>query len=265
MATLTTRFGMRKPAGTDAVNVQTDLNANLDIIDAKLGAPVVTSAARPAGPVAGQLIRESDTGNFLVYNGTAWQHTSIPVVTSTAQILAPYEGLVVLNTTDSMLYRRTGTTWTAFAALGGNTAPTSHEAYYYNGTAQSIPNVTDTQLAFPTNAYASASDDVTPNASFNAFTINRTGLWVISAGVRFVTGTAGERHIFLGLGNMLAVNRLAGESASSSVPTSLNVGTEARLTAGSAVLAGAYQSSGAARNTDIFGLSVHMSLAWIRP
>ena len=263
MATLTTRFGFRKPAGTDAVNVQTDLNANLDIIDAKLGAPVVTSGTRPAGPVAGQLIRESDTGNFLVHNGTNWQHASIPVVTSTAQILAPYEGLVVLNTTDSMLYRRVGTAWTAFAALGGTTGPTSHEMYYYNTAVQSIPNVADTQLAFPANAYV--SDDVTPNASFNAFTLNRTGLWVISAGVRIVTGTSGERHLFLGLTDMLGANRLAGASAASSIPTSLNVGTEARLNAGSVILAGAYQSSGAARNTDPVGFSVHMSMAWIRP
>jgi len=137
--------------------------------------------------------------------------------------------------------------------------------YYYNTAVQSIPNVADTQLAFPTNAYNSSSDDVTPNASFNAFTVNRTGLWIISAGVRIVAGTSGERHLFLALTNMLIGSRLAGASAASSVPTSLNVGTEARLSAGSVVLAGAYQSSGAARNTEIVGLSVHMSLAWIRP
>ena len=215
--------------------------------------------------MAGQLIRESDTGNFLVHNGTAWQHASIPVVTSTAQILVPYEGQVILNTTDQMLYRRAGTTWTAFAALGGTTAPTSHEAYYYNGAVQSIPNVTDTQLTFPTNAYASSSDDVTANASFNTFTVNRTGLWVISAGVRIVAGTSGERHLFLGLTNMLIANRLAGQSVASSIGTSLNVGTEARLGSGSVVLAGVFQSSGLARNTEIVGLSVHISLAWIRP
>lgn len=36
MATLTTNFGLRKPAGGDIVAVQADINANMDIIDATL-------------------------------------------------------------------------------------------------------------------------------------------------------------------------------------------------------------------------------------
>lgn len=36
MATSTTNYGLRKPATTDYVNVQTDLNANYDIIDSTM-------------------------------------------------------------------------------------------------------------------------------------------------------------------------------------------------------------------------------------
>ncbi|MBR3389533.1 MAG: hypothetical protein IKG83_03365 [Prevotella sp.] len=36
MATSTTNYGLRKPATTDYVNVQTDLNANFDVIDSTM-------------------------------------------------------------------------------------------------------------------------------------------------------------------------------------------------------------------------------------
>jgi hypothetical protein len=70
MATTTTRLALRKPAGTDLVNVSTDLDANYDLIDAVVGFTNCTSTTRPSAPFTGQGIRESDTGAALVSNGS---------------------------------------------------------------------------------------------------------------------------------------------------------------------------------------------------
>lgn len=77
MATTTTRFGLRKPDPDpltgDFVDAQADLNDNWDNLDGKLGFIPCTSGARPGSPFDGMAIRETDTGNAYVYNGTTWK------------------------------------------------------------------------------------------------------------------------------------------------------------------------------------------------
>lgn len=77
MATNTTRLALRKPDGTpitgDAVDVSLDLNANWDKVDAAVGAVACTSGARPGSPYNGQMARETDTGNLILWNGSAWK------------------------------------------------------------------------------------------------------------------------------------------------------------------------------------------------
>lgn len=77
MSTLTTRLGLYKPAasGSELVNVVTDLNNNLDSLDAKVGVFACTSGTRPASPYDGQMIRETDTGKVYIRNATTstWQ------------------------------------------------------------------------------------------------------------------------------------------------------------------------------------------------
>lgn len=72
MSTLTTRLGLYKPAadGSELVSVVTDLNNNMDSIDAKMGAFACTSGARPASPYNGQFIRETDTGKMYCCTNT---------------------------------------------------------------------------------------------------------------------------------------------------------------------------------------------------
>ncbi len=71
MATTTTRLALRKPAGSDLVNVSTDLDANYDAIDTAAGFTDCTSSTRPSAPFRGQGIRESDTTALLVSNGSS--------------------------------------------------------------------------------------------------------------------------------------------------------------------------------------------------
>lgn len=72
MSTLTTRLGLYKPAadGSELVNVVTDLNNNMDSLDAKVGAFACTSGTRPASPFNGQFIRETDTGKMYCCSNT---------------------------------------------------------------------------------------------------------------------------------------------------------------------------------------------------
>lgn len=86
MATTTPRLGLYKPGGgstglitpDEAVDID-KINGNMDIIDAAMGAKVVTSTGRPPTPVDGQVIRETDTRNTLIWSAalTRW----IPVGT----------------------------------------------------------------------------------------------------------------------------------------------------------------------------------------
>jgi hypothetical protein len=71
MATTTTNLGLRKPATTDVVNVSTDINDNMDKIDAAVGFQVVT--AFPGTPYIGKGVVRSDQNNrTYIWNGTKW-------------------------------------------------------------------------------------------------------------------------------------------------------------------------------------------------
>jgi hypothetical protein len=78
MATTTTRLVLRKPDPTpgtgDLVSALLDLNQNWDKVDASIGAVACTSGARPASPFNGQLARETDTGNIILWTGSAWTY-----------------------------------------------------------------------------------------------------------------------------------------------------------------------------------------------
>ncbi|MFB7111720.1 hypothetical protein [Streptomyces sp. NPDC056291] len=68
--TNTPRLGLYRPDGDDNVNVTTDLNNNYDLLDDQVGVTICTPSSRPTAPFKGQAIYETDTGKFLVSNGT---------------------------------------------------------------------------------------------------------------------------------------------------------------------------------------------------
>jgi hypothetical protein len=71
MATNTTRLGLIKPDFVDVVDIS-ELNSNMDDIDANIGAVVVTSTTLPTSPFTGQFVYETDTLSAKIWNGTAW-------------------------------------------------------------------------------------------------------------------------------------------------------------------------------------------------
>lgn len=127
MATFTTRLGIRKPAGTDLVTVTTDINASMDMLDTAIDR-ICTSSTRPSSPFLGERCYETDTKNYIVHNGTQWEHLSLPVVSALANILAPYLNQHVVLSTDGKIYRCTNTVgpvWTALGSVGLSTTQQS--------------------------------------------------------------------------------------------------------------------------------------------
>lgn len=193
--------------------------------------------------------------------------SSLPVVTATADIIAPFEGQVIHNTTDNMLYRYEGSIWIAFLAMG----TTLHEARYeQRASGQSVPTATDTKMKF--EAVNTSCADVTASGTNNTdFLLNRGGLWRISAGVRYLGNASGgnERHLFIQTGstfvpgNRLAINT---QFVSTNIPAGLNVSTEVRLFANTTIIIGIWQNAGSNTVVDTgFGGVNHIALAWLRP
>lgn len=198
--------------------------------------------------------------------------SSIPVVSSTSDIaggIGPFTGQIIFNTTDNMIYRYDGSAWQAIIATGGSTAATMHEARYHQTVAQSCANAADTKLNF--NSAITTTNDVTASGTSNTdFLLNRGGVWIITTSMRWVSGTTGERHLFLSTGTVLGTlaNRIGGSSSGNvgATPVSQSVATVIRVSAGTSVFAGCFQNNGGALNTDVaFGGSNHISLAWLRP
>lgn len=120
MATNTTRLALRKPVGTDIVQVALDVSGSMDTLDAAIDR-ICTSSTRPSSPFLGMRCYETDTKNFILYNGTQWQHDELSIVSALANILAPYLNQHVVLSTDGRIYRCTNTVgpvWTALGSVG---------------------------------------------------------------------------------------------------------------------------------------------------
>lgn len=161
-------------------------------------------------------------------------------------------------------------------ALGSHTHPptditsaTLHEARYEQTTFQTITNATDTKLAF-NNAVTTCADVTASGTGNTDFALGRAGLWRCSAGLRFVTGTTGERDLFMATGTTIGTlaNRIvaASDGAVGGAAGTLSVSTDIRVTAGTSVFAGTFQNNGGSLATEVaFGHIVHIALTWLRP
>jgi hypothetical protein len=197
------------------------------------------------------------------------QH-SIPIVTSLpTDITLPLLNKLVYNTTDGMIYRYDGANWVAVAATGGGTAATVHESRYEQTTLQNVVNATDTKLIF-NSAPAVSAADVTGTGSFTDFLINRAGVWIIEAGVKYALNAGGgERHIWIQQGTTFVVGSRKAQQTLANVaalPATLSVSTVLRVSAATSFCIGTFQNCGATLATDVgFGGINHVSLTWLRP
>lgn len=151
---------------------------------------VFTAATRPSSPTtfAGLAIRESDTHNLLIHNGSTpasagWEHVSLPVVSSTTNIVAPYTDQVVVQSSDHLLYRYTGSVWSQVSsspfgsgvtvstqdATAGTTTSTS-----YTDTLTSASTVSVSFTAPPTGKVkVSFGCEMAPTTAFDIYFVFR--------------------------------------------------------------------------------------------
>jgi hypothetical protein len=189
------------------------------------------------------------------------------VVTATSEVTTPYTGQTILNTTDLMLYRYTGSAWEAFLALGGTTSATRHEARYEMTSNVTVANITDTKMQFHTAV--TTSDDVTPSLTNNQnFTLNRAGVWRVSAAMAWLAAT-GYRYLSLQTGSTIDVTKRFTQNAIYSTGArslACACSTDIRVAANTVICAIGWQDSGGSTTTDAFwgGVS-HLSLTWLRP
>lgn len=196
--------------------------------------------------------------------------SSIPVVDSTSDIIAPFLNQLIINSTDNMLYRYNGTAWIATVAMGGTTSAQAHEIRYEQKTsAQSVPTSTDTKMKFET-VWNSCDDIVVSGTNNTDFLLTRSGLYVISAGTRYLGNAGGgERHIHVQFGTTFAAaNRVVFSSDCNvgSSPVSVSAATVERFAAGTSIFVGLWQNAGVSLTLDTgFGGSNHIGVAWLRP
>lgn len=192
--------------------------------------------------------------------------SSIPVVDFTSDIIAPFQGQIVFNTTDDMLYKYESGAWIAFCATG----TTLHEARYeQRASGQSVTTSTDTKMKF--EATNTSCADVTASGTNNTdFLLNRGGLWRVSAGSRYLGNAgSGERHIYIQTGTTFVVGNRIAELALPNVgsaPSAVMCSTEVRLFANTSICVGLWQNAGGSTTLDTgFGGINHIALAWLRP
>lgn len=129
MTTTTTRYGLVKIQPlSDNVDVVVDFNNNWDAIDLKLGSQVCTSSTRPASPVQGMDIYETDTGATRTYSGSAWAPSPLMVATSSARPANPITGDTIYETdTGAIAVYVGGGNWRYRSVYNGtsSTRPTS--------------------------------------------------------------------------------------------------------------------------------------------
>lgn len=195
-------------------------------------------------------------------------HRPLPVVEYTTEIAYPYAEQVVINITDRMLYRYTGSAWEAFLALGGTTAATRHECRYNQNANQNLNNVTDTKIQFQ-SAALTCNDVVVSGTGNTDFTVGRSGLWRINTCLTLLGGANGSRHVNLQLGSTIDFTKWFSRGTNTNVGGSLAsivVSSDIRLVAGNVICVIGWQDSGGVLSTDtFFGTSNHISLTWLRP
>ena len=112
--------------------------------------------------------------------------SSIPVVSSTADIVTPFVGQIIFSTTDNRLYRYNGSAWIIF--INGPTWQIRRNA------SMNLTSTTFTAITFDTddNDTGNLHDPVTNS---DRVTIAQAGLFALSAKGSWSTHATGTRYI----------------------------------------------------------------------
>jgi hypothetical protein len=232
MATSTTRVGLVRPEAGDTALARVDFSSNMDKIDTAIGAQVVTSSTRPSSTYSGKPIWETNTQAEVVHDGSAWRYASTPVAASTSTITATHTGQLAVQTNDNTVSVYSGSAWRyvsapiaasatsitrvhtgLLAVQTGDTTLKIHNGtsfvapvnqatcelatFVHTGT-QSVANNSDVYVNFNGTAEATSTYiSQTTVASASLFTINKAGVYSITAQVVFASSTTGKREVHI--------------------------------------------------------------------
>lgn len=205
--------------------------------------------------VTGSIAAQNRLG---IYNGTS---PVVAVVGSTSDVDSPAVGDVVLLSSDGTIRERSALgTWLVVGYYGS--VASSGFARYFTNTVQSIPNNVTTAAKFHTVVTSSA--DVTASGTDNTiFTLNRAGVWLISATCVFASGS-GYRAV--SISNSAMTTRYAEQAFNANATSAtLTTTTTRAFSAGNAVSVGLFQSSGGALDTLPVEAMYNVSFTWLRP
>lgn len=150
---------------------------------------------------AGRTIYRIDKGWEEVSDGTAWRIRGLVTVTALADVTDPYTGQLVYLTTDSVIYRWSGSAWVMAIPVDGSTAATRHSAYYYqSGTPQTIPAGADQRVLFNSNLRTTSDITTTTVSGGTEFTFQRACWCEIHASVKW-DASANDTERYLSLAN----------------------------------------------------------------
>lgn len=143
---------------------------------------------------------------------------TVAKVTSTAVVPSPVAGMIVFDVSDKTLKEYNGATWDAVGRYGTEYAGARGAFYYQSGTAQSIPAITDQRISFNSNLRTVADITTSTVSGGTVFTVNRSGLWTISASMRYASGSD-DTERYMAIANGALTTRFAEASSVSNTST----------------------------------------------
>lgn len=190
----------------------------------------------------------------------AYADQGMRTVSALANITSPVTGQLALLTTDSMIYRYTGSAWLGVM----HTAAGGGFARYERTTALAIQHAAPGR--FPLSTAVSTHADVTANGAFDLFTVNRAGTWRFAATICYPASSAGAaRALWIANADDSVRYDFVNVAPNPGWVTALHVTTSFRLAAAAQVGAYTYQDSGTAQSLDLNVIRPAFSLYWEGP
>lgn len=201
-------------------------------------------------------------GGTLAQDVDAWLSRSYPVADAASRVAL--SGLpvafLVLQQDDNSLWQWSGSTWidrTASSGGGGGGGGSGFIDGQWRATAnQSLSNSTDTVLGFGVTETSSTAVTRATSGSGHKFTLGSTGIYSVSATVRFASGAAGPRFIELRNSAQNARYASHGVYNGGTAACTLNLSVTRQFTTGQELVLTATQTSGGTLTTDYQGTSI---------
>lgn len=142
----------------------------------------------------------------------------------------------------------TGTLWPAGQSVDTGMLPMVPACRVYNGSAQSIPNGTETMLTFPAEHF---DTDNLHSTSVNPtrITISRAGVYQVAGSLEFVANVTGGRYAFFKINGGTVIGYDSRANVTGTGWAHFMLSTIWNFSAGDYIEFGCYQSSGGALNT----------------